>query len=185
MPRIPLFPLTDMTPEQRDAYETASSGPGGPVRGPTTAVLHNPELARSWRAMGDLLRFKTSLPLRLSEIAILVAARRWTAQFVWSTHTQAGLKAGISAATIESIRTNQRPSSMAADETAVYDFAHELAEHGKVNAAVYQRALGAFGTTGVVELTVLVGYYSMVAMTVNAHEIAVPDGSVPLPPRAG
>lgn len=173
-----------MTPEQRAAYEQASSGPGGPVRGPTTAVLHNPELARSWRAMGDLLRFKTSLPLRLSEIAILVTARRWTAQFVWSTHTQAGLKAGIDAATIESIRTDQRPASMAADESVVYDFAHELAERGQVSAASYQRALQAFGTPGVVELTVLVGYYSMVAMTVNAHEIAVPDGSTPLAPRS-
>jgi 4-carboxymuconolactone decarboxylase len=181
--RIPLFPLADMTPEQRRVYEAASAGPGGPVRGPTAAVLHNPELAEKWRGLGDMLRHKTSLSLALSELAILVVARRWTAQFVWFTHATVGAKAGIAAETIEAIRNDRRPTALAGDAAVVYDFATELAERGAVSDAAYAAAQTCLGTVGVVELTALVGYYSMVAMTVNAHAVPVPDGTTPLAPR--
>jgi 4-carboxymuconolactone decarboxylase len=182
MPRIPLFPLDNMTDAQRLAYDKASGGPNGPIRGPTRAVLHNAELADKWRAMGDLLRNGTSLPLRLSELAILATARRWTAQFVFHTHVAPALKGGLADAVVEAIRDNRTPVFDKDDEAAVYEYSAALAELGTVSEAQHRRVHALLGTAGVVELTAIVGYYSMVAMTVNAHDV-LPETALPLAPR--
>ena len=182
MPRIPLFPNDSMNAAQRAAYDKASSGPNGPIRGPTRAILHNPELADKWRAMGDLLRNGTSLPLRLSELAILVTARHWTAQFVWHTHVAPALKGGLTQAVIDAVRNNRTPTFDKDDEAAVYAYCTELHEQHVVGAQTYSRALDLLGAPGMVELTAIAGYYAMVAMTVNAHDI-LPEATPPLGPR--
>ena len=79
MPRIPLPPVEELNPEQRQVYDAVVAGPRGVVRGPMRAALHNAELADKWQQLGELLRYRTSLPPRLSELAILVTARHWTA----------------------------------------------------------------------------------------------------------
>ncbi len=183
MPRIRLFPLETMTDAQRLAYARASGGPNGPIRGPTRAILHNADLADKWRAMGDLLRNGTSLPLRLSELAILVTARRWTAQFVFHTHVAPALQGGLANAIVEAIRDNRAPVFDKDDEAAVFEYSAALAEHGTVSEIQHSRTHALLGTAGVVELTAIVGYYSMVAMTVNAHNV-LPDAALPLAPRA-
>ena len=182
MPRIPLLPNDDMSAAQRLAYDKASGGPNGPIRGPTRAILHNPDLADKWRAMGDLLRNGTSLPLRLSELAILITARHWTAQFVWHTHVTPALKGGLAQALIDAIRDNRIPLLDKEDEAAVYAYCTELHENHTVNATTYESALALLGAAGMVELTAIAGYYAMVAMTVNAHDI-LPEAALPLGPR--
>ena len=182
MPRIPLFPNDDMSAAQRLAYDKASGGPNGPIRGPTRAILHNPDLADKWRAMGDLLRNGTSLPLRLSELAILVTARHWTAQFVWHTHVAPALKGGLAQSLIDALRDNRIPQFANEEEAAVYAYCTELHEKHTVNATTYESALALLGAAGMVELTAIAGYYAMVAMTVNAHDI-LPEAALPLGPR--
>jgi 4-carboxymuconolactone decarboxylase len=184
MSRIPLPSAETLTPEQRRVYDAIASGPRGGVRGPFRALLHAPELTDKWQQLGELLRYRTSLSPRLSELAILVTARHWDCQYEWFAHEQHALKGGLPPAIIAAIKNGQRPKFDKTDDAAIYDYALELQTSRAVGAETYKRALDAFGPTGVVELTALLGYYTMVAMTLNAHEIPLPpDTPPPLPPR--
>ncbi|MFC1885702.1 carboxymuconolactone decarboxylase family protein [Thermodesulfobacteriota bacterium] len=180
MPRIPLFPLSEpMTPEQRRVYEAIVSGPRGTIVGPLRAALHSPELADRWQHLGAFLRYKTTLPNRLGELAILVTARRWNSQVEWYVHAQAASKAGISDEVIEAIRVAESPVFSDPDEAAVYEFSRELQVFGQVSEKIYRQIQKRFDTVGVVELTALIGYYTMVSMTLNVHDIPLPEGVVP------
>lgn len=179
MARIPLFPLDRMTEEQRRVYDAVVSGPRGVVVGPLRAALHRPELADKWQQFGEILRYRTSLPPRLSELAILVTARHWTSQLEWQQHEPAALKGGLAAEVVEAIRDGKRPKFARYDEQTVYDYCAELHEKRSVADATYRRAHELLGTVGMVELTALVGYYTMVAMTLIAHEIPLPEGAAP------
>jgi 4-carboxymuconolactone decarboxylase len=184
VPRIPLFPTEDMNAEQRRVYDTMVGGPRGVIVGPFRAALHNPELADKWQQFGALLRFGTSLPKRLSELVILTTGRFWDCQVEWYSHEPAARKSGLSGEVIDAIKIDQRPAFVHADEEAVYDFCLDLCRSHRVSDQHYQRALALFGVKGIVELTALIGYYSMVVMTLNAHDIPLPAGAAPpLAPR--
>jgi 4-carboxymuconolactone decarboxylase len=179
MPRIPLFTPEAATPEQKRVYEAIVSGPRGRLQGPLRAALHRPELADKWQQFGEILRYRTSLPPRLSELAILVTARHCNCSLEWHIHEQMARKAGVEDTIIEAIQAGKRPAE--ADPTAllIFDFAEELNRTKTVTEETYRRALDRYGVVGVVELTALIGYYTMVAMTLNAHEIPLPDGVQP------
>ncbi len=180
MPRIPLVtPDTGMTPEQRKVYDAVASGPRGKVQGPILAALHRPELADKWQQLGELLRYRTTLPARLSEIAILVTAQRWRCQLEWHLHEGFALEAGVPRTVIDVILAGHRPATADAEALAVYDYAGELQDRRGVSEETYRRALALWGVVGVVELTALIGYYTMVAMTLNAHEFPLPAGVAP------
>lgn len=168
-----------MTPEQRRVYDKVVAGRRGTVRGPLRAAMHNPELADRWQALGELLRYNTSLSPRHSELAILVTGRHCRSPFEWYAHRPEAEKAGLTTAVIEAILAKRRPEDLASDDAAVYDYAIELNECHSVSAATHRRAVQQFGELGVVELTALIGYYTMVAMTLNAHEIPLPEGIEP------
>jgi 4-carboxymuconolactone decarboxylase len=171
MARIPLPGVEELTPAQRRVYDEVVAGPRGKVVGPLRAVIHWPELADHWQKLGALLRFKTELPPKLSELAILVTARAWESKFEWHAHEPIARKAGVGDEVIAAIRDGRRPALADPDEQAVYDFAAEMHATHTVSAPTYARVLERFGTLGVVQLTALLGYYTMVAMTLNAHEI--------------
>src|SRR3954462_7662920 len=179
MPRISLFPTDSMTPEQRTVHDRIVSGPRGRIQGPLRAALHNPELADKWQALGALLRYGTSLPPRLSEIAILVTGRACNSPFEWYAHRIEGEKAGIEPAILDALLAQVEPPGMSADDALVWRYAVELNRHKSVSDATYAAALARFGERTVVELTALVGYYTMVAMTLNCHEIPLPAGVEP------
>ncbi|WP_332683304.1 carboxymuconolactone decarboxylase family protein [Bosea sp. (in: a-proteobacteria)] len=179
MARIPLPTPATMTPEQRRVYDTVVSGPRGVLRGPLLAALHRPELADKWQQFGELLRYRTSLPPRLSELAILVTARRWNCQLEWYLHESVAREAGLSGAIIAAIAQGRRPEAAEPEEYEIHDYCAELQETRTVGEEAYQRVLKRWGTVGVVELTALVGYYTMVAMTLNVHEIPLPEGATP------
>jgi 4-carboxymuconolactone decarboxylase len=181
MPRIPL-PATrdDLTDDaQRAVWDGVVSGPRGQVIGPLRAAIHAPDLARAWSALGESLRFGTSLGKRRAELAIIVTGRRWSAQVEWFVHAQAAAAAGVDAAIIDAIRDGRAPHFTDPDDALVYDYARLLLRDGTVPAALHAQVTGRFGIKGVVELTALVGYYSMVAMTLNAHEIPLPGDTAP------
>jgi 4-carboxymuconolactone decarboxylase len=183
LPRIPLFPSDDMTPEQRRVHDAVVAGPRGELRGPLRAVLHRPELADKWQQLGELLRFRTSLPPHLKELAILVTGRHCHAQLEWHIHEQMALKAGLPQAAIDDVHAGRRPRGLDEDGLAVFDYADELNRRRTVGENNYRRVLARWHAVGVVELTALIGYYTMVAMTLNCHDIPLPDGvPPPLPP---
>jgi 4-carboxymuconolactone decarboxylase len=146
--------------------------------GPLAAAMHRPDLADAWSALGLVLRFNSSFSPRLREFVILLTGRHWDCQFEWFSHEEEARKAGLSARSIETLRHGGATFD-AADEQAIHDYATELLHHHRAADATYRRVLDAYGTAGIVELTALIGYYSMVALTLNAHEIGVPEGAAP------
>ena len=178
MPRITLPAPETMTPEQRKVYDKVVSGPRGRVQGPLRAAIHIPDLADRWQALGALLRYNTTLTPRHSEIAILVTGRHCRSPFEWYAHRQEAEKAGIEREIIEAILAEAAPP-VSGDDALVYQYAIELNRAKSVSDPTYAKFLARFGERTVVELTALVGYYTMVAMTLNAHEIPLPEGVAP------
>jgi len=168
-----------MDSAQRAVYDKIVSGPRGKIQGPLRAVLHNADLADRWQALGALLRYGTSLPPRLSEIAILVTGRACRSPFEWYAHRIEGEKAGIEPPFIDALLAQTEPPGMSEDDALVWRYATELNRHKSVSNATYAAVLRRFGERTVVELTALIGYYTMVAMTLNCHEIPLPEGVQP------
>ena len=179
MPRIPLVSATNMNDAQRRVHDAMMSGPRrSPPVGPLAAAMHRPELAEKWSELGLVLRFHSSFEPRLREFVILLTGRYWDCQFEWFSHEGEARKAGLSEQSIETLRRGGN-SFQPADEQAIYDYVVELLRTHHVSDANYQRVLAMYGVAGIVELTALIGYYAMVALTLNAHEIGVPDGATP------
>lgn len=172
------FPTPEtMTDAQRAVYEQIVSGPRRTLVGPLRAALHNPVLADRWQRLGQVLRFETSLPARLNELAILVTARRWNSDLEWAIHAGDAGRAGLDAAVVEAIRTRSLPDFTGDDEGRdIYEFSRQLLEQGDVEGPVYDAITARWGEVGVVELTAVIGYYSMVAMTLNVHRVPLPPG---------
>jgi 4-carboxymuconolactone decarboxylase len=186
MPRIPLPSPEEMTPEQIAVYSRIVSGPRGRLVGPLRAVIHSPDLANRWSSIGEYLRYMTCLPAKLNELAILVTGRRWNSQIEFLVHAAAARAAGLGAPAIEAIRLGQPPAFDEQAEVDVYEFARQMQQTGTVVDAVYRNVLARWGVRGVVELTAVIGYYTMVSMTLNAHEILPQDGAdPPLSPVTG
>jgi len=177
LPRIPLITEETLTPAQRLVYDKILAGPRGVVVGPLRAVLHSAELADRWQALGEFLRFKSCLSLALRELAIIAAGRHWNSEVEWLIHAQLALEAGICKDVIAAIREAEAPQFQDPDEFAVYELARELLHYGQASDATYDRVRQRFGTVAIVELTALVGYYTMVAMTLNAHEVPLPKAT--------
>jgi len=177
--RIPLVTPETLTPEQRPVYDAVVAGPRGKVEGPLRAALHNPELADRWQKLGEILRYGTVFPPRLSEVAILVTAQQCACQLEWHIHAQVARGTGLDAAIIDDLRSGQRPDTDDDEVLAIRDYCVELHEAKRVSDEAYARVLERWDVAGVVELTALAGYYTMVAMTLNAHQFPLPDGAVP------
>ena len=167
-----------MDAQQRAVHDKIVAGRRGRIQGPLRAALHNAELADRWQALGELLRYNTTLPPRLSELAILVTARACQSPFEWHAHRIEAEKAGIEPAILEALLACQ-PPPLSGDDALVAQFAHELNQTKSVSDTTYAAALARFGERTLVELCALVGYYTLVAMTLNAHEIPLPDGTQP------
>ena len=173
-----------MSPAQRQAAEAIAAGPRGGLRGPFNAWLRSPELADRAQRLGEYLRFRSSVPKRLNELAILITARAWDAEFEWHAHYPLALRAGLDPAVAADIAAGKRPAVMAEDEAAVFDFATELRRDRRVSEAVFARAKAALGEQGVVDLIGVLGYYDLVSMTLNVAQVKPPEpGPLPLPPR--
>lgn len=179
MPRIRLPSIDDMTPEQREVHDEVVTGVRGKLVGPLRAVLHSPDLARRWSRLGEFLRFSTCLPKKLNELAIIVTGRRWNSQLEFLIHAEAGLAAGLDPASIEAIRLAQAPEFHDEAEADIYEFARTLQQSGDVDPALHTAVTKRWGERGVVELTGVIGYYTMVSMMLNAQQIPLPDGAAP------
>ena len=180
MSRLKNLAHEDMTAAQRRVRDDILAGPRGRVGGPMNAWFRSPELAGLSQKLGAFCRFGTSLEPRLSELAILIVARHWTAQVEWATHQPVAVRAGISEDVTEAIKEHRRPAFDRRDERVLYEFCTQLMEQKSVNGPTYAMALETFGERGLVELVAVVGYYTYVAMTLNSFQVPVQDGEPPL-----
>jgi 4-carboxymuconolactone decarboxylase len=146
---------------------------------PYRAYIRNPDLAPRLSALSDYLRWNTSLPPRLSELAILITARQWTAQYEWFAHYPLALKGGLDPAVLSDIAAGKRPENMKEDEAALYDLVMALYRDKKVTDSVYKAALDKFGERGMMDIIGIVGYYDLVSMTLITMQAGAPNDSVP------
>jgi 4-carboxymuconolactone decarboxylase len=168
-----------MDADQRRVHDKIVSGRRGKIQGPLRAALHNAELADRWQALGELLRYNTTLTPRQSELAILITARACRSPFEWYAHRLEAEKIGIEPLVIEAILAEDVPVSLTTEDSVIVQVTLELNRFNSIADATYAEALARLGERKLVELTALVGYYTMVAMTLNAHEIPLPEGVLP------
>lgn len=179
MSRLPELRYDEMTAEQQRVHDEMTAGPRGKVVGPLKIWLHSPELAERAQKLGAYVRFHSALPAEQSELAILVTARQWQADFEWYSHVGPARAAGIPEAVIEAIRVGAEPPLEDERARAVHGVARELHETRALSEATYAQAEAALGRQALVDLVGLLGYYTLVAMTLNAFDVPVPDGSQP------
>jgi 4-carboxymuconolactone decarboxylase len=184
-PRLPTLAEDSLTPDQRALAESIRSGPRGQFKlaGPFAVYLHSPSFGELAQKLGGHVRFKTSVPPRLSEFAILVTAQQWKAQYEWAMHAPMAEKQGVKPQTIRDIQAGRAPKSAPRDEMAVYAFAKELYTKRRVSTPTYNRVKKLLGDAGTVELVGILGYYAMVSMTLNTFKVPLPAGIKPAFPE--
>jgi 4-carboxymuconolactone decarboxylase len=175
------MPLTweTLTPEQTVMVESVLGGKRGSMQGPYNVLLRSPELGDLAQKFGAHTRFNSSLPLALNELAILLVARYWTAQFVWWAHKAIAIEAGLDRALIEAIAQRVTPTNLSTldDKTvAVYLFCNELLQTKKVCDETYAMVVAHFGERGAVDLMGAMSYYTLVSMSLNVDQYPLPEG---------
>jgi 4-carboxymuconolactone decarboxylase len=180
--RMPPIADSDMTPAQREAAHAVVHGPRGALVGPFVPLLRSPELMERVQQLGAYLRYRSAIGTRLTELAILLVAREWDQQVEWAIHAPIALEAGVAPHIVDAIANWSRPGQMYPDEQAVYDFSLELLVKKHVSDETWSRAVAQFGEQGVTDLIGINGYYTLLAMVMNAAQTAEPGSSVaPLP----
>lgn len=177
--RLPALPANQLTDAQKQAVAKFKAARGGEISGPFIPLLRSPEVMTRARAMGDYLRYKSTLPPRLSEFAILITAREWAQSYEWYAHHPLAMKGGLKPEIAQAVAEGRRPEGMAADETALYEFCTELHRNRSVSDATYAKAVAAFGEQGVIDAVGISGYYTLIAMVLNTARVPVPAGQKP------
>ena len=168
-----------MTPAQKALTDHILASERRSMGGPFNVLLRSPEMGDLAQQLGAHLRFHSSLPPKLNELAIILTARHWTAQYEWYVHKQAALQAGLSPAIVDAVAAGKRPASMQPDEATLYTFCDELLNTKHVSDATFQAAVTAFGERGVVDLVGVMGYYQLVSALLNVDRYPLPAGVKP------
>ena len=191
--RFKQIPVENLTADQRALYDAIKSGPRssvknsaaakpGPLGGPFNVFLRSPEIGTIIQSLGAAIRFRSSIPPKLNELAIITTARHWSSHYEWQAHHRLALEAGLDPAIGDDIAHGRRPAKMSEEEAIVYDFSRELHETHGVSDATYKRALDRFGERGVMDLIAVNGYYGLVSMVLNVDRTPLPEGAKLLPP---
>jgi 4-carboxymuconolactone decarboxylase len=177
--RLKLLSPGEMNESQRQTYDESIAGKRGKPPAPMMAWLNSPDMARHATRLGEVLRYDTIFPAKLSEIAILVTARHWTAHYEWYAHKRLALAGGMEPKIIDAIRDRRTPEFDDPKGKMIYDVAKSLHEGHGVEKGLYDEAVKLLGERGVVEVIGLCGYYTMVSMTLNTFAFELPEGEVP------
>jgi len=172
--RLPVIPPDQYTPEQKKAAEEFLAARKVPVFGPFEPLMHSPQVMTQARSMGDYLRYNSAIGNTLSELVILITAREWTQDYEWYVHYPIAIKAGIKPEVAAAIADGRRPEGLSEDEQIVYDFSVELHRNKRVSDPTFARAEKRFGKKGVVDLTGINAYYTLLAMQMNAAQYQAP-----------
>ena len=191
MNRLPYILRTNYTNEQRALFARITGGKRGEgrmldtfltseggMKGPFNALLYSPLVGDAIQQLGQRVRFETSIPPLLRELAILCVAAKWRAQYEWWAHEKIARSEGLASTVIASVKTRSLPAFTSPAESIVYRFVQELLEQQRVSERWYTQAVDLLGETGVTELVALLGYYTLVSMLLNTFEVTVPKGEI-------
>ena len=168
-----------ITSGKRSAGDGSSAHvtPTGGLRGPFNALLHAPHVGDPAQRLGERLRFEGLLPPRQREIGVLCVASHWKADYEWWAHARIAEECGLPTSIIAAIRRREPPHFNDPHEGLVHDFCRALLEKRRVSDALYHETVAALGETALVELVVLLGYYSLVSMILVGFAVPVPENS--------
>jgi 4-carboxymuconolactone decarboxylase len=175
-PRFPQLTMGQLSSEQKPLAEQIIKVSRVGLGGPYKAMLRSPVFGQRMFDLLHYLRWQTSVPFRLNELAILIIARQWRSQVEWFAHAPLALNAGLSPEIIAELKTNRRPSSMPVEEAVVYDFVTELTTRHEVSDETFARARWLLGEQQVVDLTAVAGTYITIAMLLAMAQESVPAG---------
>ncbi|MGE3245514.1 MAG: carboxymuconolactone decarboxylase family protein [Beijerinckiaceae bacterium] len=184
--RMPPVSPVAYSPEQKQAHEEFYATRGkhlggapqaGAFAGPWGIFIRSPELLTLTQRMGEYLRYRCAISGRLSELAILLVARHWSADFEWYAHSKIAVKEGLSQDVVDAIAEGRRPDGLKEDEQIVYDYVSEILTTRRVSDMTFERAKALFGEKALVDICGVTGYYSLLAMTMNVARVQTPDGS--------
>ena len=173
--RMGAINVAAMSAQQKAIYDDILSR-RGMMGGPFMAWLRNPEMADKAQSLGAYCRYDSTLPHRLSELAIIIVGRHWSAQVEWAIHAEIAAEAGISADIIAAIKAGETPAFDAADEEIIYRYTTSLLRSTRVSQSLHEEAVAMLGENQLVDLVAIIGYYGLVALTLNAFNMPVPDG---------
>jgi 4-carboxymuconolactone decarboxylase len=177
--------LDQLTPEQQKMATLLKTPPRNSAlnSGPFNAYARSPGLGLLLLQVSDYVRFNSSLPPRLSEFAIMIAARQWSQPYEWRSHFALAVKGGLDRQILVDLGAGSRPQGMKDDEAALYDFCTELYRDKNVGDATFRAALTAFGERGIMDLIGIVGYYDLVSMALIVQKATgKPGNEAPLLP---
>jgi 4-carboxymuconolactone decarboxylase len=175
--RLPAIAPEAMTPAQRAVHDATVAGPRGRMVPPVAAWLHSPGVAAPAQRLGQHIRYESSLPLAWNEMAILLVARHWGASYEWYAHKRMALDAGLAPEVVAAILAGETPA-LPPEAVVIFDYATSLLGKRNVTAALHDAMVAHWGATGVVDLVALLGYYTLVSMTLNAFDVELPPGEV-------
>ncbi|HIJ56171.1 MAG TPA: carboxymuconolactone decarboxylase family protein [Deltaproteobacteria bacterium] len=189
MSRIPYILIENFDEDQKTFFKNLTQGkraggsgvdrfltPEKGVKGPFNAWLYRPKLGDTGQRLGEMLRYEGVLPPQSRELAILVVAAEWEAEYEWWAHEKIGKAVGLEEGIIASIKEGKKPLFKDSDQAVVYDFTRELIKTRDVSDSMYHRAIEALGEAVVVELVILIGYYTLISMTMNVFRVPLPEG---------
>lgn len=160
----------DLGPEDHNVYDAIAQSRGA-VGGPWRALLYSPELAYRTMHLGSFVRFESSLDHELVEFTALVAARELDCKHEWAAHVQHAQKAGIPMATIRAVYAKQGVETFSAEDAQIVSFVREMLHGHRVSETTFQAVYGRLGEKKMVELTATIGYYAMLACTLNTFDV--------------
>lgn len=177
--RFPPLPEDQWSEAQASVANAIKSGPRGQLRGPFVPLLYSPELAACVQKTGEYLRFHTSLPDDLIEMAVLMTARHYGCANMWESHRALAIKASLSRGIISALARQEEPDGMGPDEKLVFDFCSELLGKNRVSSKTFDAAERRFGKRGAIDITGLCGYYSLLSFIYNVAEVPLEASSTP------
>ena len=189
MSRIPLVLRENFTEDQQKLFESITRGkrgegrapetfltPEGGMKGPFNALLFSPVFGEVVQRLGEVVRFESSMPPLLREMAILMVSAKWQAHYEWWAHEKIATQEGLDRSIIASIAEGLIPDFKHPAEAVVYHFAQELLETQQVSDERYEAAVELLGEAGVVELVILLGFYTLISMSLNVFKVSLPAG---------
>jgi 4-carboxymuconolactone decarboxylase len=184
--RLEYLRYDDLDARGREVWDGVAGARGGELVndeggliGPFNAFVHAPGVGRHLSALGGRLRFKTSIPRRLSELAIITVGAAWKAEFEWWVHARMAREHGVSDVVLDAIGRGDDPPFDADDERAIYTVALQLTGTGQLDQGAYDAAQRLLGDEGMVELVALCGYYTLISYVLNAFAVPLPAGAAP------
>jgi len=178
-PRLQQLSEAQLDQAQRALLDSLRSGPRGKgvsLGGPFGCYMYAPEIGEVIQQFAAFCRFKTRLPKRLSEFAILVIGQMWKAQYEFYAHAQEGERAGVLPQTIRDLKAGRTPTKAPKDERALYDFIKELHQKRRVSDRTYKRVHALLGDAGMVEFLGILGSYTLTSMVLNTFRVPLPAG---------